>query len=304
MGVNVGATLSPLVCGFLAQSNEFKHFLISMNIDPNLSWHFGFAAAGIGMVFGLLQFVFNGGALKGIGERPVRQAKIKGEKQAADPNKALTLDDWKRLGAIGLLFWFSVLFWSIYEQGGSSLNLFADQMTNCSVGGWQFPSTWLQSFQAVFVIVFAPIFAWFWVKLGNKNPSSPIKFVFGLALLGLGITLMVPAAMLAAHGKVSPLWLIICYFLQVMGELCLSPVGLSTVTKLAPAGYLSLTMGLWYTSNAIANKIAGSVGGTFNQNDPHSVVILFSSMGLASFVGVIILSLLAPTIKKLMSGVR
>ncbi|MBC7999388.1 MAG: peptide MFS transporter, partial [Leptolyngbya sp.] len=275
MGINIGATLAPLVCGFLAQSNEFKAWLQSMNLDPHSSWHWGFAAAGVGMIFGLVNFVICRDRLVGVGDRPIKlpvaasaTAEVPGPGAAAaaqleleidlekssgatppgetapdetapgetakiEPPKSgkLTPEELKRIGAIAVLFCFNILFWAIYEQGGSSLNLFADKLTDCRINGWAFPSTWLQSLQAAFVIILAPMFSWLWVKLGDKDPSSPTKFAIGLTFLGLGIGLMVPAATLAQQGKVSPLWLIMVYLFQVIGEMCLSPVGLSTVTK-------------------------------------------------------------------------
>lgn len=349
MGINIGATLAPLVCGYLAQSKEFKSVLISMHLDPNSSWHWGFAAAGVGMMFGLANFILCRDRLIGVGDRPKKgidrvpgtdgqsatASNAMGElerpgTEEVDPNSelknkseihvtslgdsgsegnenktgALSSTEWKRIGAIALLFCFNVLFWAIYEQGGSSLNLFADKLTDCRIFGWEFPSTWLQSAQAAFVIILAPMFSWLWIRLGDKDPSSPTKFAIGLTCLGIGIGLMVPASMLAQHGKVSPLWLTMCYLFQVIGEMCLSPVGLSTVTKLAPLRILSLTMGCWFLSNAVANFFAGKIGGEFNENNIGSLIQLFGSMTGAVAVAVVILILLIPTTKKLMSGVR
>jgi POT family proton-dependent oligopeptide transporter len=310
MGINVGASLAPLVCGFLAQSQEFKGLLSRMGLDPNSSWHWGFAAAGVGMTIGLITFIAQRHRLEGHGDAPKKEAassQDSANQSGAEPGRSaqpMTTQEWKRIGALGILFVFWILFWAVYEQGGSSLNLFADKLTDCRFFGWEFPSTWLQTYQSLFVIALAPVFSWLWIKLGDKEPSSPAKFAFGLFFLALGISLMVPASILAQHGKVSAFWLIACYLLQVIGELCLSPVGLSTVTKLAPIRFASLTMGAWFLGNAIANKIAGDLGGQFNQNDTHTLIVLFGGMGIAVFLSALVLAVLVPSVRKLMSGVH
>jgi len=301
MGVNIGGALAPIACGFLAQSAEFKSFLASCHIDPFTCWHWGFAAAGVGMIFGLTQYVLGRDRLKAVGAKPHRKTATETADQQSGP---LTADEWKRIGAIAILFFFSLVFWAIYEQGGSSLNVFATKLTDTNLFGWHFPSSWLQSFQAIFVIILAPIFSVIWINLGKREPSSPAKFAYGLLFLCLGIGLMVPASMLARQGLVSPLWLIGVYLLEVVGELCLSPVGLSTVTKLAPVRFLGLTMGLWYVSLALGNRCAGFLAGTFNPNDPMAMVALFGGMSAAAIISAGILALLTPTVRKLMVGVH
>lgn len=344
MGVNIGALLAPLVCGYLAQGAEFKAWLTSVGIPPHVSWHWGFGAAGVGMVFGLINYVLQSKLLGDAGLRPQGKVSKNVERTAESETESaesleggtaasasgtaesaegtakspdstasdtsnegspiLTKQEVKRIGAIALLFIFNILFWAIYEQGGSSLNLFATKCTDCSILGWSFPSSWLQTFQASFVILFAPLFSALWLKLGEKQPTAPAKFAIGILLLGCGISLMVPASILAAQGKVSPLWLVFLYLLEVLGELCLSPVGLSTVTKLAPARYIALTMGTWYTSIAIANFVAGKLSGMFDETKVSSMTTLFGSMAIAAFVAAGLMRLMVPTVKKLMSGVR
>ncbi len=343
MGINIGAAISPLVCGFLAQSKQFKDFLISMHLDPNSSWHWGFAAAGVGMVFGLVQYVVQGKKLKGVGQKPTRNLRNTGiqadggdsangptaaaessqSRRQTSPTSAaesqgrssveernsrqdafLTLDEIKRLGAIAILFFFTMIFWSVYEQGGSSFNLFADRLTDCSVFGWEFPSSWFQSLGAVFIIVLAPLFSILWQRLGDREPSAPAKFAYGLFFLGLGTLIMVPASILAQHGKVGPIWLVFVYFFQCTGEMCLSPVGLSTVTKLAPLRFLSSTMGIWFLAASFGNRLAGYLGGMFDQNSSSSMVILFGGMSAAVLGCALLLTVLTPTVRKLMAGVR
>lgn len=312
MGINIGAALAPIVCGFLAQSNEFKSFLSALAIDPRTSWHFGFAAAGFGMIFGLAQFVMQRKRLAhaGSGSCPDRTSPPESQQSISQRggnetrSAFLTREEIRKLGALAVLFVFTVIFWSIYEQGGSSLNLFADRLTDCKVFGWPFPSSWFQSLPAVFVILLAPIFTYIWDRLGPRQPSSPAKFAIGLGALCAGIALMLPASSLAGGGKVSPFWLVGVYFLMVLGELCLSPVGLSTVTKLAPVRFASLTMGLWFVTNALGNFLAGYLGGFFDQTDTARLFTLFSAMAALSGFGTIVLWRLVPGVRSLMGPVK
>ena len=167
-----------------------------------------------------------------------------------------------------------------------------------------FPSSWFQSLQSTYVILLAPVFSWLWIKLGEKQPSSPGKFSLGLLFLGIGIAVMVPAAILTAQGKVSPIFLIAVYFVETLGELCLSPVGLSTVTKLAPARLASLTMGGWFVSTAIGNKLAGHFSGYLQSDSSGAMSYLFGAMAIAALTAAGLLAALTPFIKKLMGSVR
>lgn len=302
MGINIGAAVSPLVCGFLAQHPAFKAWLVSVGIPAEASWHFGFAAAGVGMLIGLAHLVFQRRLLDGIGDKPNVESNPVQEQRASEP--ALTGNEVKRLGAIAVLFVFNILFWAVYEQGGSSLNLFADKLTRNEIFGMPFPSSWFQSVPAAFVILLAPVISEVWMKLGDRQPSSPSKFSIGLLLLGLGIALAVPATILSAHGKVSPLWLVGVYFLQTVGELCLSPVGLSTVTKLAPARFVAMTMGVWFVSMALGNALAGYLAGFFEESNVNALVALFGGMGAVCAVAALVLFAARPYVKTLMSGVK
>ncbi|MBX9686818.1 MAG: peptide MFS transporter [Candidatus Obscuribacterales bacterium] len=311
MGINIGAAISPIVCGFLAQANEFKGWLKSMNLDPLDSWHWGFAAAGVGMTLGLLHFLVQQKSIANVGNVPQKE-KSQQESEAPLDQKSekssggllFSKVEWMKLGALGILFVFTILFWAVFEQGGSSLNVFADKLTDCSIFGHQFPSSWFQSVQAIFVIVLAPIFSWLWIKLGDKEPSSPAKFAYGLALLAAGIGIMVPASMLAAQHKVGLFWLSACYFLQTLGELCLSPVGLSTVTKLAPRRIAAMTMGIWFLGPSFGNYFAGQMAGFFNEKDINSLVYLYGGMAGLCLSAVVILVLLTGQVRKLMVDVK
>ncbi|HET9710425.1 MAG TPA: peptide MFS transporter, partial [Pyrinomonadaceae bacterium] len=314
MGINLGAFLSPIVVGFLAQSQSFRNFISSMGFSPNSAWHWGFAAAGVGMTLGLIQYVLGQKRLAHVGERP---ALTRVAAEAVEPAvgvdyvtmvlalaggiagavlgmiygeagvlsalfptvvgffagylggiiRHLNGEELKRVLVIFILFVFSILFWMTYEQAGSSLTLFADRLTETTILGWAYPSSWFQSVPAIFVIIFAPIIGAVWQKLADRQPSSPGKFTIGLFFAGIAFVVIAFASTLAANGRVSPMWLVIVYFLQTIGELCLSPVGLSTVTKLSPARMVGLMLGVWFLSISIGSYIAGLAARLFEGND-------------------------------------
>jgi POT family proton-dependent oligopeptide transporter len=170
----------------------------------------------------------------------------------------------KRVVLIFVFFLAAVLFWSGYEQAGSSMNLFAERLTNRVIGGWEMPASWLQSVNPVFIIVFAPLVGSLWVWLRSREPSTPAKMGYGLALLAAGFLVLAWGATFTRGGaRVSPMWLVVTYFLHTVGELCLSPVGLSSVTKLAPRRLVGQLMGTWFMGTALGNLIAGLAGGGF-----------------------------------------
>jgi POT family proton-dependent oligopeptide transporter len=286
MGINTGAFIAPLVTGWLGQK---------------INWHIGFAAAGVGMVFGLIQYVAGKKYLRPVSASETPQNKA--IESVGAPKEALTATDWARIGAIGILTLFALLFWAGFEQAGSSLNLFADRATRLMIFAWSYPSSWFQSVEPLFVILFSPVFAWLWIRLGPREPSSPAKFTLGLAFLSLSFLLILPAAhMFGRTGqRVSPMWLIGLYFLQMVGELCLSPVGLSMVTKLSPARLVGLMMGVWFFATAMGNYLAGWVAG-FLENRPFSDVFQAAFVSVA--VATVILAVLIVPIKKLMHGVK
>ena len=203
-----------------------------------------------------------------------------------------------------MLFVFAALFWGAYEQAGSTLNLFADRYTNLNVLGYQIPSSWLQSVQPIFVITLAPVLAWLWVRLGPREPSSPAKFAIGLLCAGLAFLLLVPAGAVAQSGagiRVSPLWLVGAYFIEELGELCLSPVGLSAVTKLAPRRIVGLMMGVFFLSNWLGNLLAGWTAGFFTAMP---LSRLFGAVAAVSLGAALIMFLLLRPVKRLMGGVN
>jgi len=345
MGINIGGFIAPLVTGFLSQSEMVRTWLADRGLEPGLSWHLGFAAAGFGMLFGLGLLASkrhhlgdthaDAHAERGSVPPVIENAGVKVLAVAAGTLAIMALVmlsdrlgyEWlrwgflvvpvaaalwlsrregleaRRLAAVFLLFAAAMIFFAVFEQAGVTIALFADQLTRAEVLGYAFPSAWFQSLNSLFVILLAPMFAWAWMRLGERQPSSPVKFALGLAFLGSSLLLMVPAAELSAAGRVSPLWLVGLFFLQTVGELFLSPVGLSTMTKLAPARAVGLVLGIWFLAAALGNKLAGVLGSGFTATDAAGLSHYFlwqaASLGLATLV----LLALTPWVKRLMGGV-
>ncbi len=345
MGINTGAFLGPLICGGLAQSDRF-------------GWHWGFAAAGFGMLFGVIQFWLTKHHLGTAGLRPSEtgDAAIDSKRRKRgwtgviivvaalailifvgltggldlDPVRIselstiaivgmavlffayvlllgnLTTEEKKRTIALLILLMGCAMFWSGFEQSGSSLNFFADRYTQLDFSWFSIPSTWFQSVNSVFIITFAPVFAWLWVALAkrNLNPSTPAKFGFGLILLACGFLVMVGAASIVAGGdKAMPTWLIMTYLLHTFGELALSPVGLSVTTKLAPKRFVGQMMGMWFLATALGNLIAGQIAGEFDAENVAAYPDQYMSIVMTAGGAGLIMLLLTKPIKKLMCGV-
>ena len=248
MGINLGAFLSPLVCGTLGEK---------------LGWHWGFGSAGVGMGFGLITFLALHKKLLGsVGLTPEKKPiTITGPGTSGD---ALTAIEKDRIGVILTLTFFNIFFWAAFEQAGGLMNLYTDEKVDRVLGSFTLPTTWFQALNPLFILVLAPFFSTLWVKLGErgKDPSTPVKMGFGLVFLASGFVLMIGAAQQTAGGaKAHMLWIIGAYFLHTVGELCLSPVGLSMVSRMAPARLTSLMMGVWFLSSFVANYLAGLIGG-------------------------------------------
>jgi POT family proton-dependent oligopeptide transporter len=202
-----------------------------------------------------------------------------------------------RAAAILVLFAASAVFWGAYEQAGSTLNLFGERNTNRYILGYQFPAGWFQWLEPLFVLILAPMFAWLWIRLGSREPSTPAKFSVGVFFVGLGFLILVPAA---SGTLVSPMWLFVCYFLHTFGEMFLSPVGLSGMTKLAPARAVGFVMGVWFLSVGIGNWLAGKAGSLY---DSVPLPKLFGTVAVIAFIAAAILVILIRPTKRLMSGV-
>jgi POT family proton-dependent oligopeptide transporter len=287
MGINVGAFIAPLICGPLAQ---------------RIDWHWGFGAAGIGMTLGLIQYVAGKRYLVGADAPKTDASRARDDQAAGKVPEPLTKTDWNRIIVIFILFVFATLFWAAFEQAGSSLNLFADRLTNLHMFGRDVPSSTFQSIQPLFVILLSPLFGILWLWMGRKEPSSPGKFTLGLIFVGIGFLLLVPASGIAQAGvKVSPWWLVGVYFFHTVGELCLSPVGLSMVTKLAPERVVGLMMGVWFLSISLGNKLGGYTAGFFERLP---LPTLFGAVAATTIVAGLILAALIKPIRSLMGGVH
>jgi proton-dependent oligopeptide transporter, POT family len=292
MGINLGAFIGPLVAGYLAQ---------------RVDWHLGFASAGFGMLLGLIQYVLGRKRLQDAMTRLERQPSATKRDAASQPATAsggFTPEEWKRIGAIVIFFLAAVLFWGAYEQAGSTLNLFADRYTRLEVFGFAFPSSWFQSVQPVFVIILSPIFAWLWLGLGPRDPSVPTKFAMSLLFMALSFLILVPAGAMAQSSpgmRVSPLWLIASYFVAELGELCLSPVGLSAVTKLAPVRIVGLMMGVWFLSNSFGNKLAGWAASFFSTMPLNTLFTIVTVVLVAA--ALVMFALIKPS-RRLMGDTR
>lgn len=217
---------------------------------------------------------------------------------------------------IYIIAFFVIFFWAAFEQAGISLTYFAEEQTRRNLLGWTMPASWFQSFNAVFVVLLAPLFSSLWIRLGEKNrePSSPAKQAIGLFLLSLGYLLIALGVRNVAPGmKVSMLWLVGLYFIHTMGELTLSPIGLSMVNKLSPVRFASLLMGVWYLSMATANKLAGSLSSLYPEAGKSKMFLgmeiatlfdFFMIFVIMSALAALVLFALSRTLQKLMHGIR
>ncbi len=346
MGINIGALAGFLVTGYLGEE---------------IGWHWGFGAAGVGMLIGLIIYVVRAQATLGdIGNEPTKHADpAKQAKQETNIKLILAVgaaliavifvlastgiitidaqvigqymtyfllgiavlyfaylfilgglnsDERKRVLVIAVLFVAAAVFWSAFEQAPTSLNLFAKDFTERTYGGFVVPATWFQSINSLFIIMLAPVFAALWVKLGKRDLSSPLKFALGLLFAGLGFFIMIFAAnsVVESNGllKVSAMWLTASYLFQTIGELCLSPVGLSSMTKLSPRRYVGQVMGIWFLASAVGNLIGGLVGGNVDPENLEQMPILFTYTTISLVVSGVVLALLAIPISRMMRNVE
>ncbi len=340
MGINLGAFIAPFITGALGE---------------RVGWHWGFGAAGVGMLAGLLTYRARAHATLGpIGLSPSvgpeQQRRVRNITFGALAIIAvivalamagvipinplaiaqrmtlfilalalayftylfffagLTRDELKRAVVILVLFIFSATFWSAYEQAPTSLNLFARDFTDRHILGWEMPTLWLQSATPFFVIVLSPIFAAIWLGLARRKIdfSSPTKFAFALFATGLSFLIMLSATNHVISGggvgvHVSVLWLLATYFLQVVGELALSPVGLSSVTKLAPPRLVGQMMGVWFMSISLGNLVAGLLGGKVDPEKLAEMPALFQRTAITLFAAAALLMLLVIPIRRMMA---
>ena len=344
MGINLGSFLGQIVTGLLGET---------------IGWHWGFGAAGVGMLVGLVVFATRARKTLGdIGARPTplpdpvaqrsreRRAKlilcaglgalalvvvlaaagvVTLDAQVIGQYMTFVLvglavlffgyvfiaggldsDEKKRVLVIAVLFVFAAIFWSAFEQAPTSLNLFAKDFTERRLGGFEVPAVWFQSVNSAFIILLAPVFAalWGWLGARKLDLSSPVKFSLGLLFAGGGFLIMIFAANIVARGggavKVSAIWLVGSYFFQTIGELCLSPVGLSSMTKLSPRRYVGQMMGIWFLASAVGNLIGGLVGGHVDPEKLEQMPWLFTVTTVSLVVSTVALGLLAIPIRRMM----
>ncbi len=256
---NAAVFLAPILCGYFGQTYGYRY---------------GFVVAGIGMLLGLIMYVITAPKYLGsIGVVPKFKLRKAAEAAGQVEKKELTKEEIDRISVILVLVFFVTFFWAGYEQAGGSLNLYTDKFIDRMVGSFEIPTTWLQSVNPILVVAFGPIFSWLWVKLGKSghNPSTPVKMGIGMLFLGLGFLCMLVAAFSRGGdnapmtAKAGLIWLVLTYIFHTMGEMCLSPIGLSMVTKLAPERLVAMFMGVWFVSSFLANVIAGFTVGFVEQ---------------------------------------
>ena len=343
MGINIGAFTATLLCGYLGEQ---------------VGWAYGFGAAGIGMLFGLIIFLWGQKYLEGLAEPPsnkylqkmngisyeswayisgifmvlvtwflVQNSQLVG--QLLGGFGAIFIGAWllyalfrcapderDRLIVVGILILFSLIFWALFEQAGSSLNILTDRGVNRVIFGWEVPASMFQSLNAGFIFTIAPLFAMLWIALAKRNmePSTPIKFSIGIIFVGLGFLALVYGMSSSEGLQTGVFWIILIYLLHTLGELCLSPVGLSSVTKLSPQRIVGFMMGMWFFASAAGNYVAGLIAratssdssgvsnDVFDLTQKQSFMDVYTDVGLMAIGCGIFLAILTPILKKLMHG--
>ena len=355
MGINIGAFTATLLCGYLGEE---------------IGWAYGFGAAGIGMLLGLIIFLWGQKYLEGLAEPPSNKymTKINGisyEHWAYISGVVMVLVTWflvqnsqlvgqllggfgiifigawllyallkcapeerDRLIVVGILILFSLIFWALFEQAGSSLNILTDRGVDRVIFGWEVPASMFQSLNAGFIFTIAPLFALLWIALAKRNiePSTPIKFSIGIVLVGLGFLALVYGMDSSEGLQTGVIWIVLIYLLHTLGELCLSPVGLSSVTKLSPQRIVGFMMGMWFFASAAGNYVAsliakGTAGDpvlkiaeriyfqvmnlpedTFTFNQKNGFMEVYTDVGLIAIGCGIFLAIITPLLRKLMHG--
>lgn len=278
IGINTGAFLAALVVGYVGEV---------------YNWHYGFGLAGLGMLIGQIVFISGKKHLAGVGEAPGLQS----AKSKAQHNTALTRIEKDRIIVMLISFLLIIVFWGAFEQAGGLMNLYADQKTNRVIGflNWEVPATWFQSLNPFFIMTLGVPVAAFWYnwKRKGKESSSILKIAIGVIIMGWGFLFMAAASIqFQSNGSSAMYWLVLAYLFHTVGELCSSPVSLSYITKLAPAKYASIMMGVYFAATGLGNYAAGWVG-VWSQTAGEMEIFL----GIAAFctvAGLLVLALLKP----------
>ena len=329
MSINIGSILGFFICGYLGE---------------NIGWHYGFGAAGIGMAFGLIQFILTRNKLGDIGIYPSIKISVESRKKelslfgfagfiflvtilslifgnfSINPiplANAMTIvilsvaivyflylyvlgnlnaEERKKIALIIVLFFGAALFWSGFDQAGSSFNIFAKEYTNRIVFGWEYPASWLQVLNPVLVVILSPFMAYLWIFLGRKmlDPSLPIKFGIGLVLMAIGFIFIGIGANIALQdGLAGARWLLLTYLFHTLGELTLSPIGLAAISNLSPKRFVGQMMGVWFLASSLGAIIAGLLSGQATYDGLSSMPSLFNKIAIISFIGGLVLLLIS-----------
>ena len=345
MGINIGAFTATLLCGYLGEE---------------IGWAYGFGAAGIGMLLGLIIFLWGQKYLEGLAEPPSNKymTKINGisyENWAYISGVVMVLITWflvqnsqlvgqllggfgvifigawlfyallkcapeerDRLIVVGILILFSLIFWALFEQAGSSLNILTDRGVDRVIFGWEVPASMFQSLNAGFIFTIAPLFAFLWIALAKRNiePSTPVKFSIGIFFVGLGFLALVYGMESSDGLQTGIIWIVLIYLLHTLGELCLSPVGLSSVTKLSPQRIVGFMMGMWFFASAAGNFVAGEiakatatdVSGTsadvYDLVQKQSFIDVYTNVGLMAIGVAFVLLILSPLLNSRSHGIK
>lgn len=303
MGINLGALLAPLVVGIVTKSDT----------NPTLGYKWGFIISGIGMLLGQISYNFFGNKYIGdLGNVPSAKLRKQQAQQSGTSNHALTDIEKDRLLVIFIMMLFTMFFWMGFEQAGSSMNLYTDTLIDRQIGSFEVKTSYFQSINPLFILLLAPLFSSLWLSLASKGkePNIPVKMGIGMILLGVGFMFMVGAciergetlstSVADVNIKANLLWLIMAYFLHTTAELCISPVGLSMITKLAPMQYASLMMGAWFGSVFVANVAGGYLAAYVEVLGAYKI---FGGLAVSVIILGLILLGVSGKIKKLMHGI-
>ena len=313
MGINLGAMIAPLIIGVVTD-NMFA----TTNEDGSISYgyRYGFLVSGIGMLLG--QVIFNLLGTKYLGDLGTKPVGAVSDTEVAKVQKSINpetgkeldeKDEKQRISVIFILLIFAVFFWAGFEQAGSSLSLYTDKFIDRSIGSFEIPTSWFQSVNPLFIVTLAPLFTLFWASPIGRRLTTPVKMGIGMIILGAGFLFMIGAvAERSANGDVNDvnnkaalMWLIMTYLLHTIGELCISPVGLSVVTKPSPPKLASVLMAVWMLSSFFANIVGGYIASYVETMGAGEVFTYIA--GFVSVCGVLLI-LLNKVILKLMHGVK
>ncbi len=366
MGINIGATVAPLICGFMAENPKFIAVLTKIGLNTPSGWAWAFGVSGVGMLMGLLNFVLRrklivdttipegqaepaptsygfvavlvvaligmawmviaspqwpiqllAGAVASFGTMVVVQTLIKkgivktrvpvvAVGSVGEDHHAFTSADKKRVMVVIMMLCFSATFWFVFQQAGSSLTLFAKEYTNRVLFGFEVPASWFQTINAFLIVALGPVFAILWKKRAGLFPSSPIKFAMGILFAALGFFWLVPSAHAArpsldsAITQVNMSWLVGVYVFHTVGELCISPVGMAYVSKLAPKQLAGQLMGAWFFATGIGAYLAGKAAGLMGAY-PVWQIFLFSGL-FAIAMSILLWTVVSRVIHKIMGG--